>query len=107
MREGSAEGVVAHHVPVVIDETPTIEEVLAAWNDASLAAELARRLAKAGDVAVGKEPEAAAVPAVESLVRSTEQEASEAAAIAKGTGDRLQDARAPGGRAPMDGSYGE
>ncbi len=77
----------------MIDETPTIEDVLTAWSDASLAAELARRLARAGDTAVGNEPEAAAVPEVESLIKSTLHHATEAAAIAKGTGDRLQGAR--------------
>lgn len=92
----------------MIDETPTIEDVLSAWSDASLAAELARRLARAGDAAVGTEPEAAAVPEVESLIESTVQQATEAAAIAKTTGHRLQDARGTASRqGAADDSDGE
>lgn len=104
MRGGSRAGVVGEHEPVVIDETPTIEEVLTAWSDASLAAELARRLAKAGDKAVGADPEAAAVPEVASLVDSTVEHATQAAVIAKGTGDRLQGARS---EARADGRDGD
>lgn len=97
-------GLAPHHDSVVIDETPTIEDVLTAWSDASLAAELARRLARAGDAAVG-DPEWAAVPEVESLVESTVKDASETAAIAKGTGDRLQGAR--GAMSRQDAARGE
>lgn len=101
---GPRAGVVGDTVPTVIDETPTVEEVLTAWSDASLAAELSRRLAKAGDKAAGAEPEAAAVPQVESLIESTVEHATQAAAIAKGTGNRLQGVR--GAATSSDGRDG-
>lgn len=80
---------------MMFDESPTTEDLVFAWRDASRAAELARRLAGIGDTAAARtEHDAAAASEVAPLVERTEQAATEAAAIARGTGDRMRAAEA-------------
>lgn len=86
----SLAGILADPVRTVIDETVTSHDVLLAWRDAGRAAELARRLADVADTAAATaEHDPASLAELSTLTETAADDAMEAAASARATGDRI------------------